>query len=147
MALDNANPTILNTSELFSQRERRRNQKAAVTKTDLRDLISSHALNPLYTSEVSDSDSEDSTPDAIDEEEIYGEFMQYPKISQEATRVTRFRGCQPRLVICTVPGVLFLAANLNLNFICFQMRHGKHFTLFGYPHVNMVWRSEVANIY
>jgi len=71
MALDNANPTILNVSELFSQRERRRNKKAKLIHDSSRDLILSHAIEPSYTSELSEDDSEDSSPEPIDEEEIY----------------------------------------------------------------------------
>jgi len=75
MALDNANPTILNVSELSRQRERRRNKKAAVKQDDSRGLRPNHALGPFDTSDFSDSGSEDSSPEPIDEEEIYGKFM------------------------------------------------------------------------
>jgi len=71
MALDNANPTILNVSELSSQRERRKNKKIAIKHDDSRGLRPDHALSSFYTPEFSDSDSEDSSPEPIDEEEIY----------------------------------------------------------------------------
>lgn len=74
MALDNANPTILNVAELSSQRERRRNKKKAIKDVSSVDFLLSRPVDSLYTSDVSEDDSEDSRPEPIDEEELYGKF-------------------------------------------------------------------------
>jgi hypothetical protein len=76
MGLDNANPTILSVSELPSHRAKRnrgQNQK----KDSIQALLSalpSYAMDPFYLSELSDTDSDDSIVEPIDEQEIYGEF-------------------------------------------------------------------------
>ncbi|KAK2625722.1 hypothetical protein QTJ16_005034 [Diplocarpon rosae] len=74
MALDNANPTILSESELPSHRRRRRNRADESKKSGIRELLamkSAHALDPFYMSEFSDTDSDISSIEPIDEQEIY----------------------------------------------------------------------------
>ena len=77
MGLDNANPTILSESELPSHRQRRRGNDAGPKKQSLRDVLiakPSFEMDPFYMSEFSDTDSDDSTMEPIDEQEIYGTF-------------------------------------------------------------------------
>lgn len=76
MAVDNANPTILSASELPSHRQRRLLKEAESKKHGIRELLTSrpsYASDPFYLSDFSDADSEDSTAEPIDEQEIYGE--------------------------------------------------------------------------
>jgi hypothetical protein len=79
--LDNANPTILDASELQSQRQRRKGRDASAKEEGIREILMakpSYALDPFYLSEYSDTDSDDdSTLEPIDEQEIYGRFR-YP---------------------------------------------------------------------
>lgn len=73
--LDNANPTVLNVSELPSHRQRRRVKNDGVKKQGIREILlakPSYALDPYYMSDFSDTDSDDSTVEPIDEQEIYG---------------------------------------------------------------------------
>jgi len=77
MGLDNANPTILSESELPSHRQRRRGNDVGPKKQSLRDVLiakPSFEMDPFYMSEFSDTDSDDSTMEPIDEQEIYGTF-------------------------------------------------------------------------
>lgn len=76
MVLDNANPVILRPSDLPSRRERTRRPETNAKTNALRDILMakpSYGLDPYYMSEFSDTDSDDSTVDPIDEQEIYGE--------------------------------------------------------------------------
>jgi hypothetical protein len=80
--LDNANPTILNDSELSAHRQRRKNKGVSTTKErGIRELLmakpSYATIDPFYMSEVSDTDSDDSSVEPIDEQEIYGEFIEH----------------------------------------------------------------------
>ncbi|KAH9220523.1 hypothetical protein DL95DRAFT_382992 [Leptodontidium sp. 2 PMI_412] len=72
--LDNANPTILSESELATHRQRRRNRGDGCKKSGIRELLMakpSYALDPFYMSDFSDTDSDDSSVEPIDEQEIY----------------------------------------------------------------------------
>ncbi|TVY52747.1 MIP18 family protein [Lachnellula cervina] len=74
VALDNANPTILNISELPSHGHRRRQNEGSANKDGIRDLLMSkpsYSLDPFYMSDFSDTDSEDSSVEPIDVHEIY----------------------------------------------------------------------------
>ncbi|TVY26718.1 MIP18 family protein [Lachnellula hyalina] len=74
VALDNANPTILNVSELPSHRQRRRQNDGSSNKDGIRDLLMSkpsYSLDPFYMSDFSDTDSDDSSVEPIDVHEIY----------------------------------------------------------------------------
>ena len=79
--LDNANPTILSASDLPSHRQRRKGgDTSSKEEHGVRDLLMakpSYALDPFYMSDFSDSDSDDSTVEPIDEQEIYGEIFRY----------------------------------------------------------------------
>ncbi|KAK0123173.1 hypothetical protein ONS96_010172 [Cadophora gregata f. sp. sojae] len=73
-ALDNANPTILSESELPTHRQRRRNRGDGTKKSGIRELLMAkptYALDPFYMSDFSDTDSDDSSVEPIDEQEIY----------------------------------------------------------------------------
>ncbi|KAH6669364.1 hypothetical protein B0J14DRAFT_117838 [Halenospora varia] len=72
--LDNANPTILSASELPSHRQQRKLKDESSGKHGIRDLLvgkTSYAIDPFYMSDFSDTDSDDSTMEPIDEQEIY----------------------------------------------------------------------------
>jgi hypothetical protein len=74
---DNANPTILSVSELPTHRQKRKNREASSKEHVVRDLLMakpSYAMDPFYMSDFSDTDSDDSTVEPIDEQEIYGQF-------------------------------------------------------------------------
>ncbi len=74
---DNANPTILSVSELPAHRQRRKNKEDSSKEHVVRELLMakpSYAMDPFYMSDFSDTDSDDSTVEPIDEQEIYGEF-------------------------------------------------------------------------
>lgn len=76
--LDNANPTILSVSDLPSHRRRRRDRDVSSKKQGVRDVLMakpSYSLDPFYMSDFSDTDSDDSTVEPIDEQEIYGELF------------------------------------------------------------------------
>lgn len=76
--LDNSNPKILSESELPSHRQRRRNRRDVPDKSGIRELLMakpSYVLDPFYMSEFSDTDSDDSSVEPIDEQEIYGESL------------------------------------------------------------------------
>ena len=80
VALDNANPTILNASELPSHRQRRRQKEESSSKDGIRELLMSkpsYSLDPFYMSDFSDSDSDDSSVEPIDVHEIYGQSLKY----------------------------------------------------------------------
>jgi hypothetical protein len=73
--LDNANPTILSAAELPSHRQRRKGQDGSKLG-GIRAVLMAQpgdALDPFYLSDYSDTDSDDSTIEPIDEQEIYGE--------------------------------------------------------------------------
>lgn len=74
--LDNANPTILSASELPSHRQTRKGGEDSSRKHGIRDILMAkptYHMDPFYLSEFSDIDSDDSTIEPIDEQEIYGE--------------------------------------------------------------------------
>lgn len=77
MVLDNANPTILNVSELPSHRQRRKprdfSQKQGKRIQDIAFAKPNYVMDPFYLSDFSeDSDqSDDSTVEPIDEQEVY----------------------------------------------------------------------------
>jgi hypothetical protein len=77
MEKDNANPTILSVSELPSHRVKRKRGQESKRQT-LEDILAApptYALDPFYLSEFSDTDSDDSSVEPIDEQEIYGTSM------------------------------------------------------------------------
>ncbi|KAK0118102.1 hypothetical protein ONS95_012407 [Cadophora gregata] len=86
-ALDNANPTILSESELPTHRQRRRNRGDGTKKSGIRELLMAkptYALDPFYMSDFSDTDSDDSSVEPIDEQEIYvffpcSDFLPYSR--------------------------------------------------------------------
>jgi hypothetical protein len=72
--LDNANPTVLSASELPMRRQRK-DRDAASKVEGIRAILManpSDMLDPFYLSDFSDTDSDDSTIQPIDEQEIYG---------------------------------------------------------------------------
>lgn len=78
--LDNANPTILSASELPTRRQQRKGRDASAKVEGIRALLMakpSDALDPFYLSDFSETDSDDSTIEPIDEQEIYGKFKLY----------------------------------------------------------------------
>lgn len=81
--LDNANPTVLSASELPTRRPRR--DRDVPSKVDgIRAILMadpSDSLDPFYLSDFSDTDSDDSTIQPIDEQEIYGTFPLPPQIT------------------------------------------------------------------
>ncbi len=75
--LDNANPTILSVSELPTHRQQRKARVDGSKKQDIQELLMakpSYAMDPFYLSDFSDTESDDSSVEPIDEQEIYGEF-------------------------------------------------------------------------
>jgi hypothetical protein len=75
--LDNANPIILSAAELPTRRSKRNSPDALSSKGGgIREMLMekpSYMLDPFFISEVSDdADSDDSTMEPIDEQEIYG---------------------------------------------------------------------------
>jgi hypothetical protein len=77
---DNANPTVLSASELPSHRRRRRGQEKSSKKQGIRDLLMarpSYSMDPFYQSDFSDTDSDDSALEPIDEYEIYGKISNF----------------------------------------------------------------------
>jgi hypothetical protein len=76
---DNANPTIISASELPTRRERRKDRVGTSNnKKGLREMMMakpSFSMDPFYMSDFSDTDSDDSTIEPIDEQEIYGKFF------------------------------------------------------------------------
>lgn len=76
--LDNANPTVLNVSELPARRERRQ-RKDQPEKGSILDRLygkQSWERNPYYTLAYSDADLDDTSEnEPIDEQEIYGELI------------------------------------------------------------------------
>ena len=84
--LDNANPTIISVSELPSHR-RRQKSKQDGNKGGIEELLMakpSYAMDPFYMSDFSDTDSDDSTIEPIDEQEIYGEYcFKFPQVSMQ----------------------------------------------------------------
>lgn len=76
--LDNANPTILSASDLPSHRQRIKDRDVSFKKHGVKNVLMakpSFALDPFYMSDFSDTDSDDSTAEPIDEQEIYGELF------------------------------------------------------------------------
>lgn len=76
-ALDNENPTILSVSELPSRRQRRQRKQQYAVPGGIEEMFFSkpnYEMNPYYTLEYSDADSEDSNIEPIDEQEIYGKL-------------------------------------------------------------------------
>ena len=74
--LDNANPTVLSASELPTRRQRK-DRNASAKVEGIRAILMaspSDTLDPFYMSDFSDTDSDDSTIQPIDEQEIYGQF-------------------------------------------------------------------------
>lgn len=76
---DNANPTILNASDLPSRRRETSVTKRADGGTGLFDgLVPAYSyLNDPFDRTVSSSDSEDDAFEEIDEQEIYGAYALY----------------------------------------------------------------------
>jgi hypothetical protein len=75
--LDNANPTILSVSDLPTRRQRRQRKEYAIPG-GIEEMFFSkptYEMNPYYTLEYSDADSEDSNIEPIDEQEIYGKSI------------------------------------------------------------------------
>ncbi|KAG9232425.1 hypothetical protein BJ875DRAFT_486090 [Amylocarpus encephaloides] len=73
-AKENANPTILSASDLPSHRQRRKVNEDSSKQHGIRELLMgrpSYAIDPFYLSDYSDTDSDDSAVEPIDEEEIY----------------------------------------------------------------------------
>jgi len=71
---ENANPTILNPSELPARRERRKGRGGSSKKLGIHNVLMakpSYSMDPFYMSDFSDTDSDDSTVEPIDEQEIY----------------------------------------------------------------------------
>ncbi|KAF8865381.1 hypothetical protein BDZ45DRAFT_444413 [Acephala macrosclerotiorum] len=71
--LDNANPTILSLSELPTRRQRRQ-RKEQPNKGGIRDMFYGKPeweMDPYYTLDYSDADSDGSAIEPIDEQEIY----------------------------------------------------------------------------
>lgn len=77
MPLDNATPTILSASELPSHRQKRAKKEVSQKEHVVRDLFMARdnyaTLDPYYLSD-SDTESDDSSVEAIDEQEIYGGY-------------------------------------------------------------------------
>lgn len=76
--LDNANPTVLSVSELPARRERRQ-RKAQPKKGSIKEQLLGKKpweMDPYYTLAYTDADSDDSDIEPIDEQEIYGKFVQ-----------------------------------------------------------------------
>lgn len=72
---ENANPTILNVSEISRRREKRKVRDYSAKKYGIQSIMMarpSYALDPFYMSDFSDEDSDDSGLEPIDEQEIYG---------------------------------------------------------------------------
>jgi hypothetical protein len=72
--LDNANPTVLSASELPT-RKLRKDRDASSKVEGIRAILManpSDTLDPFYLSDFSDTDSDDSSIQPIDEQEIYG---------------------------------------------------------------------------
>lgn len=81
MTLDNANPTILSVSELPSHRAKR-NKGQTLKKDSVQAILSappSYTLDPFYLSDLSEPESDDSSVEPIDEQEIYGVFLHLPQ--------------------------------------------------------------------
>lgn len=78
---DNANPTILNASDLPSRRQKDTVKPRSDGGTGLFDGLipsNSYLQNPLdqsYSSSSSSDEEEEDEPEEIDEQEIYGEFL------------------------------------------------------------------------
>lgn len=75
--LDNANPTVLDASELRS-RTQRKDRDASSKVEGIRAILMADpidALDPFYLSDFSDTDTDESTIQPIDKEEIYGKFQ------------------------------------------------------------------------
>jgi hypothetical protein len=72
--LDNANPTVLSASELPTRRLRK-DRDASSKVEGIRAILMANptdTLDPFYLSDFSDTDSDDSSIQPIDEQEIYG---------------------------------------------------------------------------
>ncbi|KAI9648001.1 hypothetical protein NHQ30_002629 [Ciborinia camelliae] len=72
--IQNANPTILNVSEISRRREKRKVRDYSAKKHGIQSILMAkptYALDPFYTSDFSDDDSDDSGLEPIDEQEIY----------------------------------------------------------------------------
>jgi hypothetical protein len=93
--LDNANPTVLSASELPTRRQRK-DRNAAAKVEGIRAILManpSDTLDPFYMSEFSDTDSDGSTIQPIDEQEIYGKFksrvLSYSIVEQQLSCVCK----------------------------------------------------------
>lgn len=81
MVADNPNPTVLSPADLPSRRSKREENAAASRKSGIEELFlakPSYTMDPFYASDFSDTESDDSTLEPIDEQEIYGEFGYSP---------------------------------------------------------------------
>ena len=75
--LDNANPTILSVSELPRHRRSRQDRGSPYPKSGIEEVLTAkpgYVMDPFFMSDFSDTESDDSTAEPIDEQEIYGEF-------------------------------------------------------------------------
>jgi len=72
---DNANPLILNVSELPTRNHKRKNKAPSSKQQVVKDMLSAKlcSADPFDLSDFSDSDSDDSV-EPIDEMEIYGKL-------------------------------------------------------------------------
>lgn len=113
--LDNANPTILNISELPSHRQRRGLGSDGPKKEGIQEILMakpSYALDPFYMSDSSDGDSDDSTLEPIDKQEIYGEINTFSLAQVEPQPFFLFYLLCQVLLACAL--TYMLQSNLRL---------------------------------
>ncbi|TQS36588.1 hypothetical protein Golomagni_02956 [Golovinomyces magnicellulatus] len=95
MVLDNANPTILNPTELASHQKRRKNKLLVTGRHSVMKTLTGedgYTLDPYYMCEQpeAESDSDDSNIEPIDEQEIYDFGLQMLKSFFEwGTQITQ----------------------------------------------------------
>lgn len=118
--LDNANPTILSVSELPTHRQRRKARGDGSNKQGIQELLMakpSYAMDPFYLSDFSDTDSDDSSVEPIDEQEIYGEFSHLRNFLR-ASKPSMHNGTRvmagPTLYYLTVFRAMFSSPHLFL---------------------------------
>ncbi|ESZ91043.1 hypothetical protein SBOR_8562 [Sclerotinia borealis F-4128] len=72
--IQNANPTILDVSDISRRREKRKVRDYSAKKHGIQSILMakpSYTMDPFYMSDFSDEDSDDSGLEPIDEQEIY----------------------------------------------------------------------------
>lgn len=83
--IQNANPTILNVSEISRRREKRKvRDYSSKENGGIQSIMMakpSYAMDPFYLSDFSDEDSDDSGLEPIDEQEIYGKDLEFLHLS------------------------------------------------------------------